>query len=197
MKLNKTTAPIVPAARRGPRAEYQRFESVLAPGHYLLSGDFVGSRVDKRLGGPGWESRVGFRQGTRFTIREAVWTYHDDCPPEHATNWELSPIFLGHVHALSGRKRNGEECIVWSCPPAVEVGRLLSLLVPDTSDQTWLDHAVGHGFGTEGYFRPVLLALLADGRVSREEIAEVVRTQEEALVAQERERRREIGAGEL
>lgn|GEM_PF-6381363 len=183
---------------RGPsrvsREEHQRFESFLLPGHYRLSADFVGSRVYKRLAGPGWESRNGFQKGTRFTIREAVWTYEDRLL-QQATSWELSPVFLGYTHAVRGQKKDDESFIVWTVRPNIDVGRLLGLLVPDTSDETWLDHAVGHEARMGGCFAEVLLSLLVSGRVSRTEISEIVRENHEALVARERERRREISAG--
>jgi len=95
---------------------------------------------------------------------------------------------------VSGWRSVGEDHITWVSPIAEDVGRLLGMLVLDTSDTTWLDHAVHREAGMPGCFDEVLLELLVSGRVSREEIAEIVREKYAKAAAEEQEGRREIRA---
>ena len=132
-------------------------------GHYRLTSDFVGTKLDRRLSGRGMHTKAGFAAGTRFTIKQEYGT-------EGRVVFEAP--FIEHIQQsrVYGHGIPGGD-LHWFPDNAADFLRLLNALVPDTSSSTWLAHAVGRTSSAMGGFaEEILLELLDSGRVSKDEI---------------------------
>ena len=138
----------------------------LQPGHYRLTSDFVGTKLDRRLSGKGWRTKEGFASGTRFTIKED--------PSRGEGFFVLEAPYIGYVQqsrVYGWRSHDGSTDIIWAADSTTDMLRVLRALVPDTSSSTWLSHAIGRtSSGMGGYAEEILLGLLDSGRVTKEEI---------------------------
>ena len=151
----------------------------LQPGHYRLTSDFVGTKLDKRLSGRGWRAKAGFASGTRFSIREEYGRKHFFVLEAPFIEDPMSSRVYGH------RFSGDPNIIVWAPDDAADLLRLMNALVPDTSSATWLSHAVGRtSTYMHGQSEEILLELLDSGRVSKEEIVALfqkIRAQKEGM----------------
>jgi len=136
----------------------------LQPGHYRLTSDFVGTKLDRRLSGSGLHTKAGFAAGTRFTIKQEYDT---------EVGFVIEAPFIEYIQQsrVFGHRAPGSTDIFWFPDNTSDFLRLMNALVPDTSSSTWLAHAVGRSSSAmSGFAEEILLELLDSGRVSKDEI---------------------------
>lgn len=170
----RTRKPVPSPVVKGPK---DRLTHPLEPGNYKLREQFVGSKTDARFHGPGYRTKDGFEEGTWFAISPAPHLYPDDKPGSGEYFTLSAPMALGNLETLNGVRKHGDTDITWFVPgiAVADVKRLLDSLVPDDSDETWLDSIVGHNRFQPGMFAEVLLVLLRNGHVTHDAIEGVAK----------------------
>ena len=147
------------------------FSHKIKPGIYKLPIDLKSHAgwIDKRLKGTGFRTSSGFSAGTVFVVRRAPWL---DTEGTLGPTVLLEAPFATSREDVRGSLMDDGTTMWWTNNEAVR--RLLDLLVPDDSNESWVDEATRTSWTSQGCATEVLVQLLESGKLTRTDVEEVL-----------------------
>jgi hypothetical protein len=147
------------------------FPHKIKPGIYKLPVAFKSAPgwIDKRLKGTGFRTSSGFSAGTVFVVRRAPWRDTEGGMGAVV----LEAPFTSNREDIQGSLTNGGTHW-WTDNGGVE--KLLDLLVPDDSDESWVGEATGLSWSSSGCATDVLTLLLETGKLTRDDVQDALAT---------------------
>lgn len=147
------------------------FSHKIEPGIYKLPTSFRSAPewVDKRLKGTGFRTSSGFSAGTVFVVRRAP---HLDTAGSLGIAVVLEAPFTTSREEIRGSLMEDGTTMWWTDNEGIAL--LLHLLVPDDSNESWVDEATRTSWTSQGCATEVLVQLLESGKLTRTDVEEVL-----------------------
>lgn len=139
-------------------------------GRYILTADFIPTKVDGRKGAYGWRGYKGIPKDTLVRIQRWWGRRGDELDP----SWEIVAPDLLYLHdGLILHPLEGDRFVSPGPLPGPDIERLFGLLAPEDSHVGWLLETTDAGIGQRGGYRELLELLLEEGTITREQVGAV------------------------